>query len=358
MTSPATRLLEKRRQLYEISEAFEMQKRRSQQEETHFDKKEKEIRDRDVQLQHQLVRFNKFLLDNEAKRKRAEHRANEEVKEIKQKDEEISDLQKNLENLQKNKISLKQELSQVSCYEDFLSSVVSSSSFSEISDLVARHSTLVSAHQDLLASQRRLDATNEQLREQIVGLRKTKTTQLMALSNEAASLLADCEDAEKLRRTLEYEAEATAARDAEQTEIVGHIFRSIDNIFNRVTIQRPLIQHSSSISSATTSTSSTGSSNSSTTTSTTTFNTEGGFFNKRTSESIARLRCLEAYVRDLREVADLARRETRAVTKPRVLPAPRVAEAEFVKAAALHDRADATSSRVSETGSSRTGNRE
>ena len=95
MTSPATRLLEKRRQLYEVTEAFELQKRRSSADEEKFDRREREIKERDVQLQHQLVRFNKFLQDNEAKRKRAENRANEEVKEIRSKEEQIGNLEKN-----------------------------------------------------------------------------------------------------------------------------------------------------------------------------------------------------------------------------------------------------------------------
>ena len=48
----------------------------------------------DLQLQNQLVKFNKFLQDNEAKRRRSETRAHEEGAQIKQKDEEIQDLEK------------------------------------------------------------------------------------------------------------------------------------------------------------------------------------------------------------------------------------------------------------------------
>jgi chromosome segregation ATPase len=336
MTSPATRLLEKRRQLYEVSEAFEMQKRRSETEEALFDKKEKEIRDRDIQLQHQLVRFNKFLQDNEAKRKRAEHRANEEVKEIRAKDDEITALQFSLENLKKSKLALQTELSQVSCYQEFLESVLvaESATFKEIPELVARHATLVAAHRDLLASQRRLEIQNENFRDQIITLRKQKTTELMALSNEAAVLLSSLEDVEKRRRTLEYQAETVAARDAEQTEIVGGIFRSIDNIFSRVVSQRPLIQHAAELPVATTPANL----------------DESVFFTQRTADCVARLHCLEAYARDLKDVADLARREIKAAkvakaarpdSTSKLLDGERIPEPEFVKQhAALMTHAD------------------
>ena len=72
--SPATRLLEKRRQMYEVQDALEAQKQRFAQEEEAFQKKEVQLRAKDLQLQQQLIKFNKFLQDNKAKRRRAETR--------------------------------------------------------------------------------------------------------------------------------------------------------------------------------------------------------------------------------------------------------------------------------------------
>merc|ERR1712060_394129 len=95
--SPATRLLEKRRQMYEVADALDNQKARFAKEEEQFRKKEEQLRAKDLQLQHQLFRFNKFLQENEAKRRRAETRAAEELAHIKHKDEEIRELEKQLE---------------------------------------------------------------------------------------------------------------------------------------------------------------------------------------------------------------------------------------------------------------------
>merc|ERR1719473_2527327 len=94
--SPATRLLEKRRQMYEVQDALESQKARFAKEEEQFKKKEEQLRAKDLQLQHQLIRFNKFLQDNEAKRRRAETRAAEESAQIKQREEEIAELEQQL----------------------------------------------------------------------------------------------------------------------------------------------------------------------------------------------------------------------------------------------------------------------
>merc|ERR1719387_2777026 len=91
--SPATRLLEKRRQMYEVQDALENHKARFAKEEEQFRKKEEQLRAKDLQLQHQLFRFNKFLQDNEAKRRRAESRATEEAAQIRACEEEINDLE-------------------------------------------------------------------------------------------------------------------------------------------------------------------------------------------------------------------------------------------------------------------------
>ena len=56
-----------------------------------------QLRAKDLQLQQQLIKFNKFLQDNEAKRRRAETRAQEEGNQIKLREEEISMLQRKLE---------------------------------------------------------------------------------------------------------------------------------------------------------------------------------------------------------------------------------------------------------------------
>jgi signal recognition particle GTPase len=51
-----------------------------QRKEELFKRREENLRKKDLELQAALVLFNKFLKENEHKRRRAEHRANEEVK--------------------------------------------------------------------------------------------------------------------------------------------------------------------------------------------------------------------------------------------------------------------------------------
>jgi hypothetical protein len=59
--SPATRLLEKRRQMFEIQEALNAQKEEFMRREDAFRRREEALRRHDLELQESLIKFNKFL---------------------------------------------------------------------------------------------------------------------------------------------------------------------------------------------------------------------------------------------------------------------------------------------------------
>ena len=59
--SPATRLLEKRRLLYEVQKAFDDQKEEFLMKEKRFKLQEAELREKDVLIQENLIKFSTFL---------------------------------------------------------------------------------------------------------------------------------------------------------------------------------------------------------------------------------------------------------------------------------------------------------
>ena len=67
----ATRMLEKRRQLFEVEEALEYQKDEFARKVDTFRRREDALRKKDLRLQESLIKFNKFLQENENKRTRA-----------------------------------------------------------------------------------------------------------------------------------------------------------------------------------------------------------------------------------------------------------------------------------------------
>ena len=88
--SPATRLLEKRRQMFEVQEALDAQKEEFQRREATFKRREEMLKKKDLELQESLIKFNKFLQENESKRNRAIKRASDERKQREQKEAHLA----------------------------------------------------------------------------------------------------------------------------------------------------------------------------------------------------------------------------------------------------------------------------
>ena len=65
--SAATRLLEKRRQMFEVQEALSAQKEEFNRREDAFRRREDALKRKDLELQESLIKFNKFLQENETK---------------------------------------------------------------------------------------------------------------------------------------------------------------------------------------------------------------------------------------------------------------------------------------------------
>lgn len=69
--SPATRLLEKRRMMFENQEAYKAKQREFAREEGTFRTKEKELREKDCQIQDSLIAFSSYLDVNQKQIKKA-----------------------------------------------------------------------------------------------------------------------------------------------------------------------------------------------------------------------------------------------------------------------------------------------
>jgi chromosome segregation ATPase len=243
--SPATRLLEKRRQMYEVQDALETHKARFAKEEEQFRKKEEQLRAKDLQLQHQLFRFNKFLQDNEAKRRRAETRAAEEAAQIRQKDEEIDELEKQLEENKRECQSLEEDVDRNQKYEEFLEKVkeTDADNYSEIQDLVTRYETLESANKDLMELQTKSEDKIEGLRSKYNNDRKEQEREEIEMRNKMDEMRSKLDEKQKERQKLQHEADAATQESSRHSLYFGQILMSVENIHIRCKEQGKGIQH-------------------------------------------------------------------------------------------------------------------
>ncbi|KAF4658605.1 Coiled-coil domain containing 42 [Perkinsus chesapeaki] len=246
--SAVTQLLEKRREMYEVDDALEAQKSKYAAEEETFRNKEDQLRAKDLQLQHQLIKFNKFLQDNEGKRRRAEVRAGEESAQIREKENEIDEIERQLRESHRLHRELQLEVNKNGCYEAFLELVRDTSDeYNDIQDILTRYHSLEEANEDLREAQSVLDVQAEDVRGKLQSYNKQKAMEILGATNRAASLQSQLEDAEKLAVKLDEQVNEVSQQDAGLRLDFGQIVASVENLFNRCVSQRPQIQHGSSM---------------------------------------------------------------------------------------------------------------
>lgn len=233
--SPATRLLEKRRQMFEVQEALNSQKEEFARREDAFRRREDGLRRKDLELQESLIKFNKFLQENESKRNRALKRASEEKKQRELKEKEIDKLEAQLRSKLKEEASLKEEVEKNLKYQDYLENVVQTMSkfFPEIGDILNRYSTLKDANHYLIDKHKADQAVNDNTQKELLAAKKFKENQLLNQSNEVAKMQIVLEQRKARTLQVQTEIEQMTLEASDKSLELGQIISSVANILER-----------------------------------------------------------------------------------------------------------------------------
>ena len=233
--SPATRLLEKRRQMFEVQEALDAQKEEFARREDAFRRREEALRKKDLELQESLIKFNKCLQENESKRSRAVKRAADEQRQRLQKEGEIEKLKaQEAEKREEEKLMRKQlELNEK--YQRYLQEVVDKGSddYHEIQDLLNRYNTLKTANKDLADTQTKAEQENEKKSVEYSHYKKERGNEILNANNDIANLQHRLEKREMDVKLLMNELDSTITGGSKQTLVLGQVLRSVQNLLER-----------------------------------------------------------------------------------------------------------------------------
>lgn len=233
--SPATRLLEKRRQMFEVQEALNSQKDEFARREDAFRRREDALRRKDLELQESLIKFNKFLQENESKRNRALKRAAEERKQREAKESDIERLEAELADKLREEMDLKEKVEHNIQYQDFLESLCQSMAkyFPEISDVLNRHETLVKANADLLKNQLQQESAVETLQREYFEYKKEVENQELNSNNTIAELQAALEIKRAYAAALQFDVDKAISETGDKALTLGQIISSAHNTLMR-----------------------------------------------------------------------------------------------------------------------------
>jgi len=238
--SPATRLLEKRRQMFEVQEALDAQKEEFARREEAFHRREEGLRKKDLELQESLIKFNKFLQENESKRNRAEKRAQEEAKQRRAKEAEIAKLKTELETMKGEFSKLEDVVSRNLKYQRYLETVQEAvpEDYPEVSDLLNRYKTLKDANADLTHRLQQHEHMNESKRGEYVHYTKEQTNDILNSNNMIASMQKALENAESDAFRVQNELDSQIRSTSDRTLEIGQALMAIDNLLQRCTSKK------------------------------------------------------------------------------------------------------------------------
>jgi len=234
----ATRILEKRRQLSDVQEALETRKEHFYQQTEVFQRRECMLREKDLRLQESLVKFDKFLKDNETKRARAMKRYVDEGKQCEVKEKELLVLQDVLDSKTNEEKEIKKKLEENTKYQEYLGSVVKyvevlSDDFRDIQEILDRYDMLKSANDDLWNKQRQDLKKHDQSRERYLLFMKCNGDKMLNMNNEIAGLQNKLEKLPVASHSSSDQEKNSYYIVRKQIQSIGQISFAIDNILER-----------------------------------------------------------------------------------------------------------------------------
>lgn len=233
--SPVTRLLEKRKQMLQVQEALDAQKQEYMRKEDLFKRREENLRKKDLELQEALVLFNKYLKENEHKRRRADHRAADEVKKRLRWEKDIETRQVTFDKLNKRLRKLKEKVRRMEKYQGFLQQVFDEheSHFDEIQSIILRHENLAEAKRDLETNQEKSIKDSETQRQAYIHMKKENYNKTLSLNNDIAGLSKELEEAVKRAGDIEVSLHEGEKVNTRQERDIIEIIMAVENIFAR-----------------------------------------------------------------------------------------------------------------------------
>lgn len=241
--SAATRLLQRRRQMFEIQEQLEAEKAEYRNREALFKKREEELEAKDLELQESLVKYSKFLQEKDSNRIRADKKANDERRITEQKDIEIKELREKLAMLRTRYSQLNVELSKNIRYQKYMDLVVDGSAgeYSEHEDVRGRWLLLDELKTEVNSHAEFFLEGNEKYKQRLLTLTEAKEGEILECQNEIQKMKQEYEALKLESTVLQEEARKEATRKQDRALKLGQVKMACDSIYERLATKSKVV---------------------------------------------------------------------------------------------------------------------
>jgi acetylglutamate synthase len=196
--------------------------------------KESALAARQERIRESVVKFEKFVSENDGKRARALKKERDEIHARRQKDAEIIVLRQQMMELTGQKVDYEGLLAKLSVYEAYLEGVLSEQEeWHEVNDLLMRHATLTASNADLKEVVTTQDDATEVMRSQLATYTKEAEDRILVQTSQIAH---EQKRMERLKAASDKHDQMMQVRESKHIEshrVLGEAKCAITNIFNR-----------------------------------------------------------------------------------------------------------------------------
>ena len=245
-TSSATKLLEKRREMYELQEALQKDKEKFSEKETQFKKTKEELRNRDED-------FHKKICDyymNTFEKKQSDAQANSDKIKAERKatlemEDKISALKVKNEKLKKDLEKLKLIHDKLRAYEDFLKKVKDKhpESFNDLNGVIEKYKILEDKYNEI---KKETDTAKKQKDEEKQKCRIEKSElegRINQLITNIQNVQEQLKDLKEKKKNLENEVTARESNSNTVVSSLEKILLAVDNIYEKCANKSAWTQH-------------------------------------------------------------------------------------------------------------------
>ncbi|XP_030648165.1 coiled-coil domain-containing protein 42 homolog [Chanos chanos] len=220
----STKLLEKRREIQNMDSLLKTRREEFQVKQNSLRHKREELQKKEEKLKDCLIKFDKFLKENDAKRVRGLQKAQTERVLVRQKEMELQQLHRDAALLQEQREKLQATVSRLAVYRHFLEEVVKmSGKFEDVGHLMRRFDTLLSNREELVERQSEAEKERES---RSLDLRRSVTEQssaLVHLNNRLSRLQTELDHAHAQALQWETTWNRIQATAAKETLLLGQV---------------------------------------------------------------------------------------------------------------------------------------
>eukprot|EP00518_Triparma_eleuthera_P006570 CAMPEP_0182479592 /NCGR_PEP_ID=MMETSP1319-20130603/34451_1 /TAXON_ID=172717 /ORGANISM="Bolidomonas pacifica, Strain RCC208" /LENGTH=350 /DNA_ID=CAMNT_0024681023 /DNA_START=138 /DNA_END=1187 /DNA_ORIENTATION=- len=236
--SQSTLLLKKKKEMREVSEALAFMKQQYLERMKACDENHLTFERRQMDMKEQVIKFEKFIQENDAKRQRAEMRAKDERRKGEAKTEEIRLLKLELKEAEIEREKLQDELNRLNRYKEYLDDTVEKAPDNEleqIEDILNRLKTLEDANLDLQYQVEGNDKNMDDIRNELQVFRLEMQNQVLVQNSQVHKYQNELERLKAMSKLGRDDEEARQVRDNDVNRETGQIIMAIRNLYTRCT---------------------------------------------------------------------------------------------------------------------------